>query len=45
MSLTLIKNNNPLRVVHNVKATPEYAGLSIVHRRVNRGVIQLVTSI
>lgn len=43
MGLTVITNNSTLRVVHNAKELKPRRALSVVHRRVDKPVIQLVT--
>lgn len=43
MGLTVINNNRTLRVVHNTKELSERNALSVVYRRVDKPVIQLVT--
>lgn len=45
MQLTIIKNDSLLKVVHNARTATESAHLQIVHKRINRGVVQLITSI
>ncbi len=45
MQLTIIKNDDVLRVVHTTRAATESSHLQIVHKRINRGVVQLITSI
>ncbi len=43
MGLTLITNNSTLRVVHNVYEAPSKRAMTIVHKKVDRPVIQLIT--
>ncbi len=43
MGLTVINNTNRLRVVHNVNNLTPRQTLNVVHRRVDKPVIQLMT--
>ncbi|ANH60762.1 hypothetical protein [Dokdonia donghaensis] len=43
MGLTVINNSNTLRVVQNARNTQASNTLSVVHRKVDKPVIQLMT--
>lgn len=43
MGLTIITNNSTLRVVHNAREFSTQNTLSVVHRKVSKPVIQLMT--
>ncbi|WP_405377309.1 hypothetical protein [Nonlabens sp. Asnod3-A02] len=44
MQLTLIKNDNAMRIVHNGRMSSKNYQLTVVHKRVDKPVIQLIAS-
>ncbi|WP_298952543.1 hypothetical protein [uncultured Nonlabens sp.] len=44
MQLTLIKNDNAMRIVHNGRVSSKNYQLTVVHKKVDKPVIQLITS-
>ncbi|PPK95039.1 hypothetical protein LY01_01792 [Nonlabens xylanidelens] len=44
MQLTLIKNENAMRIVHNGRMSSKNYQLTVVHKRVDKPVIQLIAS-
>ncbi|WP_405369518.1 hypothetical protein [Nonlabens sp. Asnod2-A12] len=44
MQLTLIKNDNAMRIVHNGRMSSKNHQLTVVHKRVDKPVIQLIAS-
>ncbi|WP_262497446.1 MULTISPECIES: hypothetical protein [unclassified Dokdonia] len=43
MGLTVINNKSTLRIVHNARTMSTGATLNVVHRKVDKPVIQLMT--